>query len=134
LIARRLTPLQSMVVDEFLIDLDPDETAKRCGITKRRVQKMLKHPYVAEAIEIVMRQYLRRLRRSSTETARPSPITGAPSKVQSASPAVVSDDGQTIQLTSYAQSGAVAAALLDPVRAVALADELIRAALQRLSS
>jgi len=37
-------------------------------------------------------------------------------------------------LTLYGETGAVAAAPLDPVRAVALAYELIRAALQRLSS
>jgi hypothetical protein len=47
---------------------------------------------------------------------------------------VITDDGQTIRLTLHGETGAVAAAPLDPVRAVALADELIRAALQRLSS
>jgi hypothetical protein len=57
-----------------------------------------------------------------------------PAEAQPASRAVVSDGGQEIRLTLYGETGAVAAAPLDPVRAVALADELIRAALQRLSS
>jgi hypothetical protein len=48
--------------------------------------------------------------------------------------AVVSDDGREIRLTLYAAPGAVAAIVLDPVRAVALAQRLIAAALTRLSS
>jgi hypothetical protein len=53
---------------------------------------------------------------------------------QPATRAVVADDGQEIELTLYGQEGAVASAALDPGRAVSLADELIRAALERLSS
>jgi hypothetical protein len=48
--------------------------------------------------------------------------------------AVVSDDGREIRLTLYAKTGAVAATVLDPVRAVALAQRLIGAALPRLCS
>jgi hypothetical protein len=48
--------------------------------------------------------------------------------------AVVSDDGSTIRLTLYSEAGAVAATVLDPIRAIALAQRLITAALPRLSS
>lgn len=47
--------------------------------------------------------------------------------------AVVSDDGWTISLTAYCNGAAVPVAL-SPVRAIAIADELIRAALPKLES
>jgi hypothetical protein len=47
---------------------------------------------------------------------------------------VVNDDGQTIRLTLYAETGAVAAVELDPIRAIALAGELIKSALPKLQS
>jgi hypothetical protein len=163
LLARRLSPQQAAFVEEYLVTLDPARAAEAVGISKRRANWFLKHPYVAEAIEIVMRRYSRRLR-SSAEPARPSLVTGArdgaggrsrrkqlrpngepiprytkdaakknPTETQPASRAVVSDDGREIQLTFYSgETGAVAAASIDPVRAIA--ERLIRAALQRLSS
>jgi hypothetical protein len=56
-----------------------------------------------------------------------------PIDVKPAARAVVSDDGREIHLTLYAEAGADAAVVLDPVRAVALASRLIAAALPRLS-
>ena len=47
--------------------------------------------------------------------------------------AVVSDDGKTIRLALYAETGAVAAVELDPTRAIALAGKLIDAALPKLA-
>jgi hypothetical protein len=61
-------------------------------------------------------------------------LDGMPIAADVASRAVVSDDGREIRLTLYAEAGAVAAVVLDPVRAVALAQRLIAAALPRLSS
>jgi hypothetical protein len=58
----------------------------------------------------------------------------APTAWEPASRAVVSDDGQTIRLTLYAEIGAVAAAELDPIRAITLAGKLIEAALPRLKN
>jgi hypothetical protein len=58
----------------------------------------------------------------------------APTEWEPASRAVVSDDGRTVRLTLCAETGAVAAVELDPTRAVALAGELIEAALVRLRS
>jgi hypothetical protein len=46
--------------------------------------------------------------------------------------AVVSDDGSEIRLTLYAENGAAFAAPIAPGRAVALAGELIAAALPKL--
>jgi hypothetical protein len=46
--------------------------------------------------------------------------------------AVVSDDGSTIRLTLYTEQGNGMAVVLAPVRAVALAGELIRAAIPKL--
>jgi hypothetical protein len=57
-----------------------------------------------------------------------------PIEVLAASRAVVVDDGRQIRLTLYSETGAVASVTLDPVRAVALAQQLIAAALPRLSS
>jgi hypothetical protein len=58
----------------------------------------------------------------------------APTEWQPASRAVVSDDGQTtIRMTLYAETGAVAAVELDPIRAITLAGKLIEAVLPRLS-
>jgi hypothetical protein len=48
--------------------------------------------------------------------------------------AVVSDDGETIRLTLYGDEGVGASMTLAPVRAIALAGELIAAALLRLSN
>jgi hypothetical protein len=44
---------------------------------------------------------------------------------------VISEDGRTIWLALHAETGAVAAAEIGPVRAIALAGELIQAALPR---
>jgi hypothetical protein len=57
-----------------------------------------------------------------------------PHDAQSASRAVVSDNGQEIRLTLYSEIGAVASMEVDPICAVAIAGQLIQAALQRLSS
>jgi hypothetical protein len=46
---------------------------------------------------------------------------------------VASDNGQTIRLTLYAETGAVAAVGLEPVTAVAPASKLIETALLRLA-
>jgi hypothetical protein len=48
--------------------------------------------------------------------------------------AVVTDDGQAIRLTLYAEIGTIAAVELDPILAITLAGNLIDAALLRLSS
>jgi hypothetical protein len=50
-----------------------------------------------------------------------------------ASHAVVSDDGQTMRLMLHAETGAVVAVELDPIRAITLARELIEAALPKLA-
>jgi hypothetical protein len=57
-----------------------------------------------------------------------------PVEAETAARAVVGDDGREIRLTLYAKTGAVPATVLDPVRAVALAQRLIGAALPRLCS
>jgi hypothetical protein len=51
---------------------------------------------------------------------------------EAAARAVVSDDGSTIWLTAYTAAGEAAPVAIEPVRAVALAGELIRAALPKL--
>jgi hypothetical protein len=61
-------------------------------------------------------------------------LDSLPVEAEAAARAVVSDDGREIRLTLYTEAGAVAAVVLDPVRAVALAQRLIAAALPRLSS
>jgi len=48
--------------------------------------------------------------------------------------AVLSDDGSTIRLTAYGDDGAAVAVTLAPVRAVALAGDLIRAALPKFGN
>jgi hypothetical protein len=57
-----------------------------------------------------------------------------PIEAETAARAVVGDDGREIRLTLYAEAGAVAAVVLDPALAIALAQRLIAAALPRLSS
>jgi hypothetical protein len=57
----------------------------------------------------------------------------APPEAEPASRAAVSDDGDTIRLTLYAETGAVAAMELDPIRAIMPAGELIDAALASLA-
>jgi hypothetical protein len=47
--------------------------------------------------------------------------------------AVVSDDGSAIWLTTYGEEGAAVPVVLAPVRAIAIAGELIRAALPKIS-
>jgi hypothetical protein len=47
---------------------------------------------------------------------------------------VVNDNGHEIRLTLYGETGAVASVEVDPIRAIAIAEQLIQAALQRLSS
>jgi hypothetical protein len=48
--------------------------------------------------------------------------------------AVIGDDGREIRLTLYSEASAVATTVLDPIRAIALAQRLIATALARLSS
>ena len=67
-----------------------------------------------------------RLSRCFVAKAEFAPVT------EPAARAVVSDDGSTISLTSYTEAGAAVLVALAPLRAVALADELIRAALPKL--
>jgi hypothetical protein len=55
-----------------------------------------------------------------------------PSDVELAARAIVSDDGCEIRLTLYNENGAAFAAPIAPGRAVALAGELIAAALPKL--
>jgi hypothetical protein len=57
-----------------------------------------------------------------------------PVEAEASARAVVSEDGREIRLTLYAEAGAAAAIVLDPVLAVALAQRLIAAAMPRLSS
>lgn len=45
---------------------------------------------------------------------------------------MASDDGQTMRLTLYVETGAVAAVELDPIHAITLAGKLIEAGLSRL--
>jgi hypothetical protein len=56
-----------------------------------------------------------------------------PPESEPAARAVVSDDGTEIRLTLYAENGAAFAAPIAPGRAVALAGELIAAALPKLA-
>jgi hypothetical protein len=56
-----------------------------------------------------------------------------PAEAHTATRVVVSDDGQKIRLTLHGETGAVAAAPLDPIRAIALASELIDAAAPKLA-
>src|SRR5215471_8044875 len=48
--------------------------------------------------------------------------------------AVVSDDGSTISLTTYTEDSAAMPVALSPVRAIAIAEELIRAALPKIGN
>jgi hypothetical protein len=57
-------------------------------------------------------------------------IDAQPSEGEPAARAVVSDDGIEIRLISYTQTGAAAMVVLDPRRAIALAGQLITAALR----
>jgi hypothetical protein len=57
-----------------------------------------------------------------------------PVEAAAAARAVVSADSREIRLTLYSEVGAVATVALDPVRATALAQRLIGAALPRLCS
>jgi hypothetical protein len=57
----------------------------------------------------------------------------APIEAKPASRAVVSDDGRETRLTLYAEEGAVASVVIDPIRGVTLAGELISAALPKLA-
>jgi hypothetical protein len=56
-----------------------------------------------------------------------------PADCEPASHAEVSDDGKTTRLMLYVETGAVAAVELNPIRAIALARELIEAALPKLA-
>jgi hypothetical protein len=58
----------------------------------------------------------------------------APSIATKASRAIVSNDGSTIWLTAYTEAGDAVPVALAPVRAVALAGELIEAAVPKLGS
>jgi hypothetical protein len=54
-------------------------------------------------------------------------------EAEPASRAAVSDNGQTIRLTLFAETGAVAAVELEPVTAIGLASELIETGLLQLN-
>jgi hypothetical protein len=69
---------------------------------------------------------------SLPRTGQDDPPQPEPACLRPAERAVVADDGRKIGLTFYAQSGAVAAVALDPVRAIRMAGELIDAALPKL--
>ncbi|HKM73915.1 MAG TPA: hypothetical protein VJX94_28275 [Stellaceae bacterium] len=58
----------------------------------------------------------------------------APAEWEPASRAVVSDDGQAVRLTLYAEIGAIAAMDLDPIRAIGLAGKLIDGAAEAMWS
>jgi len=55
-VARKLSPLGAKVVDEYLLDMDAKAVGKRCGISTRRVNKVLEDPYVVEALGIARRR------------------------------------------------------------------------------
>jgi len=59
-------------------------------------------------------------------------LDAMPADTAPAARAIVSDDGRKIRLTLYGEAGAIATVTLAPCRAVALAGELIAAALPRL--
>jgi hypothetical protein len=59
-------------------------------------------------------------------------LDAMPADAVPAARAIVADARREIRLTLYGQAGPAAAVALDPVRAVALAGELIAAALPRL--
>ena len=46
----------------------------------------------------------------------------------------MSDDGETIWLTAYTEDGAAVPVRLSPVRAIAIAGDLVRAALPKLGA
>jgi len=48
--------------------------------------------------------------------------------------AMVSDDGLTIRLTAYGEDGVAVSVMLSPVRAIAIAGDLIRAALPKIGN
>jgi hypothetical protein len=56
-----------------------------------------------------------------------------PTEWESADRAVVSDDGRSVRLVLFAETGTVGAVDLDPLRAIALAGELIARATSRLA-
>ena len=67
-----------------------------------------------------------------TPLARPTAMRGDTGcRLIDAARAVVSDDGAAIWLTSYTADGAAVPAELSPLRALALADELLRAAIPK---
>jgi len=59
-------------------------------------------------------------------------LDAMPADAAPAARAIVSADGREIRLTLYTEAGPAAVVALDPVRAVALAGELIAAALPKL--
>jgi hypothetical protein len=61
-------------------------------------------------------------------------LDSLPIEAETAARAVVSDDGREIRLALYNEAGAVAAVVLSPVHAVALAGGLIEAASSRWRS
>jgi hypothetical protein len=72
------------------------------------------------------------LLRIAATDAELAALEEAPTEGEPASRAVVSDDGRTVRLTLFAETGAVAAVELDPIRAIRLASKLIDAALPKL--
>jgi hypothetical protein len=86
----------------------------------------------------------RMARRCAAEPGHLPPIAGInaaldalasmPIEVKAAVRAVVGGDGRKIRLTLYREEGAAATTVLDPIRAITLAQQLIAAALPRLSS
>jgi hypothetical protein len=84
-----------------------------------------------EAVERILRQS------GSPTIAAINAALGAldetPPEAEPASRAAVSHNGQTIRLTLFAETGAVAAAELEPVTAIGLASELIETGLLQLN-
>jgi hypothetical protein len=83
-----------------------------------------------EALARMMRQG--DLPRIAAIDAALAALEEAPTEWEPTSRAVVSDDGQTTRLPLHAETGAVAAVELDPIRAIALAGKLIDVALAKL--
>jgi hypothetical protein len=61
-------------------------------------------------------------------------IDARPPEGESADRVALADDGETLRLTSYTQSGAVATVVLDPRQAIAIAGKLLDAAGPKLRS
>ena len=61
-------------------------------------------------------------------------IDAQPAEREPADRVALADDGTTLRLTSYTQSGAVATVVLDPRQAIAIAGKLLAASAPKLRS